>query len=571
MQRSFALVFLLFLFLAVCADALADGAPLDGLLRETASYFTPLQGKIVSLEGKQALISVGPNSGAKAGMRLQVFREDAPFRHPVTKEPLGKLEVPTGKVQLKDVAEYTAIGEVIEGEAKVGDTVRISKTKINLLFCQSRDTDWQVAEYYYRKLKESGRFNMIDTALEPDRAEDVIGEARRLRADAALHIRTKRAADGASLVQDLYWASDGTPFGSAEARLDDALPRELTVAEKYFSTEKHAPLTAFEVPPSARLLVMCDADGDGKKELIFSAGNDIIVYAMDKDLHPALGGITIAGGARDNHIWIDAIDLNKNGRDEIIVTSMRGTPVVSNYEEGMQGDGIISSVFEYDGKGFVLLYRDSVFMRNVDDRLYAQAYSRQTGFDGDVFELQWDGTVKRGDPLKLPGGVNIYDFVFFKDPALGDLLLAYDEGGYLSVYDGKGTKLWKSSGRVGDFLTTFKKKAPSAIAEGGSWAVKDRLFIKGKDALYVKRIPFVEMVKGLGFKKSQVRLLRWNGIAMEDRPVVDGVNGTLLDYAVTNNNIFVLSSPLFGIRAGNILKGDNPIKRELSVYPFKSM
>ncbi len=58
---------------------------------------------------------------------------------------------------------------------------------------------------------------------------------------------------------------------------------------------------------------------------------------------------------------------------------------------------------------------------------------------------------------------------------------------------------------------------------------------------------------------------------MEENIVIDGIDGTILDYAITSDNIFVLASPLFGMRAGNILKGENPVKKELTVYPLKGL
>ena len=539
---------------AVCA---ADSA-MDTMLNATTSYFKPVQGKIFAVEGKRVVLTIGAKDSVKAGMRFQILREEAPFRHPVTKEPLGKLESLVGKLQVKEASGDSTTGEIIEGNAKEGDTIRISEIKINLLFCQSRDTDWQLAEFYYRKLKDTGRFQIIDTALETNKPEEILEEARRLHADVVLHLTMKKAEAETFLIQDLYWVSDGLKFGAMETKVDTALAKELAFGEKFLTLEKHQPLTQFEVPTSANLLIMCDVDGDRKKELIFSTGRDLIVYALDRDLNPALGGITIKGSVNDHHIWIDSTDLNKNDKDEIIITSMKG-------------EDIISSVYEYDGKEFTLIYQDNVFMRKMGDKLIAQSYSRNLGFDGEVFYLQWEGVLKKGDALKLPGDVNIYDFVFFEDPKAGRLLLAYDENGYLNVYDENAMRLWRSKTSAGDFLTTFRKNAPSVMVDRGGWSVKDRLIFKQKDILYVKRIPFFDIVKGFGYKKSQIRSLQWNGYSMEESVVVDGVDGTILDYAVTSDNIFVLASPLFGIRAGNILKGESPVKKELYIYPLKGM
>jgi hypothetical protein len=572
MRKQFTCIVLFFILCCTYSSGYTAENAMDTLIHATTSYFKPLQGKIVSVDGKQVMVSLGAKDSVKPNMRFQILREEAPFRHPVTKEPIGKLEALIGKLQVKEVKEDVSTADILEGDVKEGDTVRISELKIKLLFCQSKDTDWQLSEYYYRKLKESGRFQLIDTALEPNKPEEVIEEARRMHADVALYLSTKKTDSETFLMQELYWVTDGLKIGSMETKIDQAVATELSLGEKFFPLEKHQPLTRFEVPTSAKLLNMCDVDGDRKKELIFSTGADLIIYALDRDLLPALGGITIKGSTQDHHIWIDSVDLNKNGKDEIIITSMKGSPVISDYESSiMKGADIVSSIYEYDGKEFTLLYQDNVFMRKIGNKLYAQPYSRDLGFDGEVFELRWEGAVKKGDALKLPGGVNIYDFVFFENPKSGRMLLAYDEKGYFTLYDQNALRLWRSKTSTGDFLTTFKKKAPSPMADGGEWSVKDRLFPRQNDILYVKRIPFLDIVKGLGYKKSQIRSLQWDGHAMEEQIVIDGVDGTILDYVVTTDNVFILASPLFGIRAANILKGDNPVKKELLIYPLKGM
>jgi hypothetical protein len=571
-RRQFTFIVLFFIFCCTYSSGYSAENAMDTMLQVTTSYFKPLQGNLVSVDGKQAIISIGAKNSVKPNMRFQILREEAPFRHPVTKEPIGKLEALVGKLQVKEVREDVSTAEILEGDVREGDTVRISELKIKLLFCQSRDTDWQLSEYYYRKLKDSGRFQLIDTALEPSKPEEVIEEAKRMHADVALYLSTKKTDSETFLVQELYWATDGLKIGSMEIKIDQALTGELSFGEKFFPLEKHPALTQFDVPTSSKLLIMCDVDGDRKQELIFSTGTDLIIYALDRDLHQTLGGTIIKGSTQDHHIWIDSVDLNGNGKDEIIITSMKGSPIISDYESSiMKGADIVSSIYEYDGKEFTLLYQDNVFMRKIGNKLYAQSYSRNLGFDGEVFELRWEGAVKKGDALKLPVSVNIYDFAFFENPMSGRLLLAYDEKGYLTLYDQNSLRLWRSKTSTGGFLTTFRKKAPSPTVDGSEWSVKDRLFPRQNDILYAKRIPFLDIVKGFGYKKSQIRSLQWDGHAMEEQIVIDGVDGTILDYVVTNDNIYILASPVFGIKAANILKGDNPVRKELLIYPLKGM
>jgi hypothetical protein len=74
------------------------------------------------------------------------------------------------------------------------------------------------------------------------------------------------------------------------------------------------------------------------------------------------------------------------------------------------------------------------------------------------------------------------------------------------------------------------------------------------------------MMKSLGFQKSRIMTLWWNGLSMEESVLIDNIKSTLVDYAVTGDEIMVLATPLFGIKAGNILRGENPLKTELYIY-----
>jgi len=48
---------------------------------------------------------------------------------------------------------------------------------------------------------------------------------------------------------------------------------------------------------------------------------------------------------------------------------MKGYTVISDNEASMKSEDIISSVYEYDGKEFALLYQGNIFMRKIGDQL----------------------------------------------------------------------------------------------------------------------------------------------------------------------------------------------------------
>jgi hypothetical protein len=247
-------------------------------------------------------------------------------------------------------------------------------------------------------------------------------------------------------------------------------------------------------------------------------------------------------------------DVYKNGGDEVTLSTVRS-------------GGIVSYIYELQGTEFILLYKGDLFLRKVGEQLLAQNYSADEGFTGPVFTIVWEEGYKKGAPINLPKGVNLYDFVYIDDPQMGRLVFAYDDDGFFNLYD-KDIRLWRSKTNAGGFLTTFKKSSYALSIDQGEWSMKDRLFLKNREVLVVKRIPLIEMVRGIGYKKSQIKNLWWNGLSMEEGVLIDNIKGSVLDYAVSGDKVFVLVSPTFGlgIKPENILKGENPLGSKLYIY-----
>ena len=102
---------MLFTSCGLLSFAFAADNPLLNLREETASYFKPVTGIITAVEGKRLTVNLGTKDSVKKGMRFEIFREEAPFIHPVTKEPLGELESLVGKLEIKAVGEDSSKGE----------------------------------------------------------------------------------------------------------------------------------------------------------------------------------------------------------------------------------------------------------------------------------------------------------------------------------------------------------------------------------------------------------------------------------------------------------------------------
>jgi hypothetical protein len=399
----------------------------------------------------------------------------------------------------------------------------------------------------------------------------------RLNAEAALFLSSRKVDPDVYLNEKLFWVSDGIQFAEINTKVDVAYAKELKFGEEFFAVTKKEVSMEVDLPIGVKLLTAGDVDGDGKQEILLSTGKDVRIYIPGADLQPAMGGIYIKGSKDEDHLWIDTIDLNRNGRDEIIVTSMKRKSETEDVSrEGSdaatlataRSAGVVSSIYELKDGKFVLLYKGNLFMREMGGELIAQAYSKDEGFSGSVFNVIWENEYKRRGSLSLPKGINIYDFVYIDDPRTGRLVLAYDEKGFLNLYD-KDMRLWRSKSNTGGFLTKFKKSSTSLPNDQGEWAIKDRLFLRDREVLIIKRVPLLDLVKGFGFKRSQIKNLWWNGVSMEEGVLIDNIKGSVLDYALVGDKIMVLVSPMFGVKPENILKGENPLGSILYIYAIK--
>lgn len=523
--------------------------PLAYLAEETLSYFNPLKGRVTAVNGSHINTDLGIKAGLKKGMRLAILREGAAFRHPVTKEPIGRAEAPIGTAVVREVEPDSSTMEVIKGEAGKGDIVRISEIKLRVMFYQDRNVDWSLADSYYSLLRESGRIELIDTQLDSGDDTTALSEAKRLGAHIALLLRSEVAGKDSILKQRLLWVDDSSKLADINLKIDNAFAKDIKFGDGVIPVQGEA-LLSFSLSSGARLIATGDIDGDGRQELILNIGREIGVYVPGVTLHKLY---ELKGSFGDDYLWLDTLDLNADGRDEIIATSLKN-------------DEIVSSIYELKGQELTLLLKTKLFLRKLNEALIAQEYNINEGFSGPVFGVAYkDGELKRLEALKIPNGVNIYDFVQLDGQDNIKNTLAYDNAGFLNLYNNTGIRTWQSSENYGGFNSVYKKSS----SDRGEWSVKNRLILRNRQPLAIKKIPFVEMAKGLGYKSSQVRLLSWTGLSIDERALVSDVPGGLIDYAIAGDKLVVITKPLFGIKPQNILKGESPLGSMLYIYSIK--
>ncbi|MBI5195748.1 MAG: VCBS repeat-containing protein [Nitrospirae bacterium] len=517
------------------------------------SYFLPVTGKIVGVENEMAKVRFQSNKKLTEGMRLSVFREGAPFYHPVTKELIGKSEIFTGRVEIKNASDGTYICAIIKGAPKTGDIVRITSSRIKLAFFQDRKADWTISEVFYYSLKETGRFDIIESYTKTYEPKTLAGIAEDRGAEAALLFSTHAKSGAVYLNIKLFWTEDAKNF----AEINEPLGAELINALK--SGDELIPIAGVTELPQmgyeiavGRFITIGDVDGNGKKELLVSDGSNIRIYSY-KEEPKELWSIT--GGADENHLSIDALDANHNGKAEIYVTSIKGADTLRSY------------VLEYNPvEGYKKIWdRAPYFFRVIGTTLLMQASTPNEIYSGPVYEAQWkDGQYYLGKALRLPPEVNIYGFAFVDwstirpgqnserpKGSLPPMILSFDNKGYLNLYNmgseasPKVELIWRSKDSYGGFDISFDKNTFSIVNPAEKWFVKRRLLTirtsRGHEVLAVKRIYFANTVPGLGYKSTAVYSLHWDGSTMDEALILENLSGGVRDYWVEGEDLFLIA------------------------------
>ncbi|MBF0566702.1 MAG: VCBS repeat-containing protein [Nitrospirae bacterium] len=546
---------------SVVKEADPNDDAIKALASKTAEFFKPLDFRIKEVKGSLCSINAGSGSSAgksnlnkiRAGLRLYLFREGEVFYHPVTNEPLGHFEKSVGMVEVAEVSGDTLKCKVITGQPKPSDIARVSSSKIKALFYQDKTIDWFLGDAFYRALKENGRFELIDTPLISEDISQIIEDAKKKDADVLIYVSGKPKAGEMPLNERLYWVTDGKEIFSDGIGVKESYVKELKASSGTFVASNDAPLLSYTLPSRYEMLAIGDLDGNGTDEIIMATGNKVTVYQPTVDLHELW---SIKGDKFSDFIYVGAIDLNKNGKDEVILTSYSTS-------------GAISYVYELSGNEMVLLWKTKGFLRVSRGRLLYQQYDNVNGFADRIVSVSYTGkTYEPGKPLDLPKGINIYDFAEIDTKEMGSMYFYFDKFNHLNLSATGGTALWRSKENFGGFLKEFRKPERTVMIDSGSWYMGDRFYTMGQQAFVIRRILVTSTMPALGFKRSEILNLWWNGITVDESTLVSNISGNILDYAIYKDRIYILVKPILGFEPSNLLKGQNPVITNLYVYPF---
>jgi len=526
------------------------------------AYFNRVDGSVEKVDEEYAWIRIEGEVLLTRGMRFSVFRDGGIFLHPVTNEPIGTSDEYIGKMEVTDEDPVDGLYKcaILNGDISAGDKIRITSSRIKLAFFQDRSSDWTIAELFHDALKETARFEILESFTSTYEPEVLTELSRKLGAEAVLMFSTSSVKRSKQLNIKLYWAEDSKMFSAIEEPLNQEDVEVIPDDTKSFLTSsgKTGLQKIYELD-GGNLFAIGDVYGDGRDNVVIGDGSKVVIYSVNDELQEIW---SVKGPRSGSILSIDMLDANNNGRPEIFVTAL-----VKNSE-------IRSFVIEYGpDRGFHKVVQNiPYFLRVTGNSLLMQKFGGLRTFRGSVYIGEWkDGQYRTGNRLKLPDEVNIYGFTYVDWHGTGESqLISINDKGLLKLYDNKGRIAWEGGRSFGRPEISYWEKISNDTVYK-EWFVRGRLMTMATDKeealVVIKRIPASSMIPALGSRGGEVYLLwRGNGV-MNEKLIQKEIPGSITDYLIKGNNMFLISkgSTLSNIK--NIASGKS--KKSGLLFHFK--
>ncbi|MBN2372592.1 VCBS repeat-containing protein [bacterium] len=532
------------------------------LADEIAAYFPVMEGYIAEVKEEKVFLDLGSDSGIRKGMEFLCIRAGKEFTHPITGAVLGRFEDKIGIIQIEEIEKEYSVGRILERfeghSIKRADKVRISAARIPVAISitEAGRTDRPpdpCMESIVNEIRQGRRFSVAAegsvaavinelnvTGIEDMNQSQIKDLGQRLGISAIIllsvqgdgglkiiHAQVISALTGARI------ASMSHEWRPAAPLKDESRGTAETPAQPYNASS--GAIKRFLVPPpqggilpvsrvsqeipaAIRHMAIGDVTGDGKNEICITDGQDISILSWNGEIFDAV--LQIKGQALEDHLSMDAADINGNGRAEIFVSSLE------------RGEFLRSFVLEWQEGGLSRIWdKVPLYLRTAPvypgrTALFAQGMGITDPFDSRCYEYQWEnGRYASVRQVDLPQGANIFNIGMADLDGDGSEETASLARG-LTIYRDK-KKIWKSDAEYGGKSYFFEHKAKGAL---GMADEKSRVYLSSR--LNIQDIngngsPDIMLIKNTSstgvlfpqsriYRRGEACLIEWNGISFSE-------------------------------------------------------
>ncbi len=276
-----------------------------------------------------------------------------------------------------------------------------------------------------------------------------------------------------------------------------------------------------------------DVNGDGIDDVVIASRKKLSVYSRSEGRFAKIAEVPI--GVRYKIHYISMADLNKNGKDEIYVsTNEKTTPN--------------SFAMEWQGDKLDYLFKDARFyVRAMKIPAEGMVLAGQKGsmdddaFQPGIFQLeQKDGRVRAGMKIMVPEKVNLFDFVMVDLEANGRTkIVTINQSDKMKVLRQGGKQIWKSADYYGGtkrFVGEVEMELSAGQVE--RYYIPSRLIVadlnndKKPDIIANKNLSTASRAFAnlKSYPNGEIHGLSWNGIGLAELWRTRKIDGYIADY-----------------------------------------
>lgn len=292
-------------------------------------------------------------------------------------------------------------------------------------------------------------------------------------------------------------------------------------AQKAFTRLK---ILEVHFPPAAGVC-LGDVDGDGKKELVTGGNNALYVYRIDDVRLTLLSSFNLRGY---DILSLNCGDFDKNGRDEIYATALRGDDAVTVVLEGAASGQLQR---QSEGDWYVRVVNHPL----EGELLVGQRMGQDRAFEGEIYRLGYSKTagLTARLPLEFNGQLNLYQIQPIKYRG-GNGLAFFDDSDLLKIMDDKGKVVERLKERYGGSERNVQKGI-NTMLEKSYFPLYQRL-IRVEDG----QTDAVVVLKNEGsrlfsryrsFDRGQVAYLKFDETNYREAALSEMIDGYLSDVA----------------------------------------
>lgn len=505
--------------------------------------FAPLDGRIIMPIGDEYLVDLDASVNLEEGDILTLVMPGEKVIHPVTKEILGSIDIPTGYLRVTRIKSGYSYAKLLYAEAapEKGDQIRRFE-QVPAAFVDDQQSNSRLAKQLRSDLSQLN-WQTSESTTEPLLLFDIGNSQLQVKSATGNILHSYPIVAGAVIAPTV--AKPISPLAiEPEPKLLQKTVNEIMGVfgvdkDKRDPTlgiirrnenEKAGIWLSQHISGDAVGITVADFNDDGVQETAFATDKQLIIATIIQGKFTQNAEFSVPAGVQI--LSLEAIDLDKNGRKEIYLTvvsngelASRGYEYVAgSYQQTVDKASWFLRAMELPGEGTVLL----------GQRLGDQAKP----FAGQPFRIIRNGSkLTEGEPLPLPGHVNLYSFTTLKGTEGQRLFVYLSASDYLKVVDADGTEIWESSDYYGGSEARFDHhKTMTKTVTGGPYLpvyIRSRLLKTTTGEILVAQNDGLRTLERYRkFKSSRLIALNWNGLSMTESWRTSNQSGYLGDFTI---------------------------------------